>query len=231
MLFEEIGSIMNVAGFYLIRDWKFVILYLYLIPTIIGLVFMFIILVDTPIQLIHLYTTQEAVENFKKMASLNSIEDFQLDKNQITQIKEYFKQEEVKNDKPRKQSFFSLFSFKSLRYITIFACLLEMTNNFLYFGPVLLMDSFNLNIFINGSVMGGANLLSAIACILIISKCRRIVTAIICMSLCLISSLVLVFLWDQNSQIISQNIVIYLLIFLFRLAINTEYTFAQVYIN
>lgn len=57
MLFEEIGSIMNVAGFYLIRDWKFVILYLYLIPTIIGLVFMFIILVDTPIQLIHLYTT------------------------------------------------------------------------------------------------------------------------------------------------------------------------------
>lgn len=57
MLFEEIGSIMNVAGFYLIRDWKFVILYLYLIPTIIGLVFMLIILVDTPIQLIHLYTT------------------------------------------------------------------------------------------------------------------------------------------------------------------------------
>ena len=57
MLFEEIGSIMNVAGFYLIKDWRFVILYLYLIPTIVGVVFMFIVLVDTPIQLINLYTS------------------------------------------------------------------------------------------------------------------------------------------------------------------------------
>lgn len=52
MFFEEMGALTNVGGFFLLGNYKLVILYFYLIPIAIATIFMLIYLVDTPIRLI-----------------------------------------------------------------------------------------------------------------------------------------------------------------------------------
>lgn len=52
IIFEEMGALTNVGGFFLLGNYKLVILYFYLIPIAIATIFMLIYLVDTPIRLI-----------------------------------------------------------------------------------------------------------------------------------------------------------------------------------
>ena len=58
------------------------------------------------------------------------------------------------NTDNKKFNVLDLFRYKSIRYITIFSIILHTTQIAEFYGPVLLLDQFNLSIFINGIVVG-----------------------------------------------------------------------------
>ena len=92
-----------------------------------------------------------------------------------------------------------------------------------YYAPSLLIDKFKLNIFINGIVVGASDVVSYPICYHLIMRTRRRIVATVCFAVSAVCSVILVFIWEQDSDeamSIQSSIGILVLIFLFKFMIT-----------
>ena len=72
-------------------------------------------------------------------------------------------------------------------------------NLFLFYAPTLMIAQFDFDIFLSGFIIGFSSLLAYPFCYFTITKVRRRVMGIINLGIVLISSLILVFIWNPRS--------------------------------
>ncbi len=98
-----------------------------------------------------------------------------------------------------------------------------------------MLDQFQLNIFINGLVIGVSEIIAYPICYYMITRVKRRFVAYGCFALTFICSLILTFIWKQGqtdeAPDIGSSIGVLSLIFIFRFAISVEYTYFYVYFN
>ena len=93
-----------------------------------------------------------------------------------------------------------IFKYKSTRNLTIMLIVLQCGLGFVFYAPGLMIDSFNFNIFISGLGVAIPQLLSTFISQYVIDKCRRKFINYSCFGCGLVTSLILLFLWDQNDD-------------------------------
>jgi len=78
--------------------------------------------------------------------------------------------------------------------------IVQCTINFLFYAPDLMLNEFELNIFVNGLVFGIATIIAEPIsyCIIMITKRKNL--AIVCFITAFVCSFTLIFLWDQSSN-------------------------------
>ena len=115
---------------------------------------MIFLIVDTPICLITQYSSSEALEAFKYIAKQNNTINFSITEEEIVNANEKYKQN-LKNMAKRNKtfSFIDLFRYKSLSTITYCCIIIHVVVSLQFYGPALILDKFQLNIFVNGLII------------------------------------------------------------------------------
>jgi hypothetical protein len=90
--------------------------------------------------------------------------------------------------------------------MTLLFVVIEISIEFLFFGPNLMIDEFQFDIFLNGLVLGGSSLLSYIFCLIVIDKLRRRNTAMVTFTVATICFFILIFIWTPKTQETSSSI-------------------------
>ena len=124
----------------------------------------------------------------------------------------------------KKFSIIDLFRYKSLRVMTIMLILLDISIDVSYFLPNFMLNSFNLNIYINGVVVQSSQILACIFSTFTISRLSRKVYSFVCFVIVFLCAFALVFIWDQNNKEIADlesNIIILIVIFVLQFTITT----------
>lgn len=225
----------NVGTYYLLRDWQLVFIFFYLIPTVLVLLGIVFLVVDTPMCLVNRMKEEELLSAFLFIARVNSIENPPLSLEDVRAIKEFEVRREEASKGGKNFSVVDLVRYPSLRMMTVFLVILQCTISFIFYAPQLMLSQFHLDIFLNGLVMGLSELIAYPLCYFLITRCRRTRAAYVCFTTTLVCSSALVFLWHPKSDGVEvdllANIVVLLLFFFIRLAISAEYTFFFVYFN
>ena len=155
-VFEGMGGLLNVGWAYWTRHWFPMLWIFYLAPLILLFFMVVFLVVDTPICLATRYTPAAALKNFRFIARMNGKLPLNLTENDLEEVHEAYNKR-LKADKRRKSRKFTivdLFRYRSILLITVLSTILHMTQITCFYGPVLLLDQFNLSIFINGIVVG-----------------------------------------------------------------------------
>jgi hypothetical protein len=76
----------------------------------------------------------------------------------------------------------------------------QLSINFLYYAPAMMLDDFDFNIFINGIVLGAANLAGRIFASLLIKRIKRKTMGLLSFATILVFSFILLFLWRHNAS-------------------------------
>ena len=79
-----------------------------------------------------------------------------------------------------------------------------------------MLDQFHFSIFINGCVIQSAQIFASVASCFLIYKFKRRLYGMVSLTLIMVSSLILVFIWDQNNEEvtdISSNIIVLAFVF------------------
>ena len=116
-----------------------------------------------------------------------------------------------------------MLQFKSLRTLIIIFIVLDCILNIQYFTPTLILDKFELSIYIDGFIVETAQLIAGVLSYFLIYKYRRRTMAIYSFELIAFCALVLVFIWDQNnadSHGTIANFIIMAFIFLIEFSIS-----------
>ena len=116
---------------------------------------------------------------------------------------------------------------------TILLIIVQCTVIFAFYAPALMLDKFNLSLYINGLVVGVSEIISYPVAYVMITRITRKKTAYGCFATTFICSVVLIFIWDQGNDnaSIAGSIGVLVLIFVFRFAISLEYTVFYIYFN
>ena len=93
-----------------------------------------------------------------------------------------------------------MFRYPSLRYLTIFLILLQISINFLFYAPNLMLADFEFSIFINGIVIGSASAISYFFSYFAVTRVARKTMGLVSFTIILILSFVLIFIWDSNDD-------------------------------
>ena len=151
------GIFLNPIAFYLISDWKWVVLVVFILP-IIGAMLGFIYIVeDTPIELIA-YETAEGIHTaFLRIAKWNRRDEHGLTLEAVREIKDEYDENQKKNHS-QVFSIIDLYRYKSLRANIIPLGALKFMMMFIFYAPGLLLSQFDLNIYINGVVNAASQL-------------------------------------------------------------------------
>lgn len=107
---------------------------------------------------------------------------------------------------------------------------------FIFYAPGLMIGSFNFDIFISGLGVAIPQLLSTFISQYIIDKYRRKMINYSCFGCGLVTSIILLFLWDQNDDSLDLEhlgvpIIVLALIFINQLAISVQFTVFFIYLN
>ena len=127
-----------------------------------------------------------------------------------------------------------LFRFPSLRKVNILGMVMVSIIMFLFFAPVLMIDKFQLNIYVNGAVNGISETLSYPMSYFLIPRVPSKTLSYATFALSAVCAIILIFIWDQDSTEpleISHSIFLLVLIFFFRFAISIEFGCFMVFYN
>jgi hypothetical protein len=134
----------------------------------------------------------------------------------------------------KKVTVLDIFRYKSTRYLTLVLILLQCTISFEFYAPSLMLSSFHFDIYINGFALASSQVLANFTAAFVISRFKRKLLCFACFGCTLMSSVALIFLWDQNEEAeasLAVNIIILVLLFLFQLAIAKQYSVFYVFSN
>ena len=82
-VFFSISGLTNVLCFFLLESFEDVLIFIYLIPSLVLAAALAIFVQDTPVSLINLYSAKEAHKSFSYMAEMNKKADFDLTLNEL----------------------------------------------------------------------------------------------------------------------------------------------------
>ena len=102
--------------------------------------------------------------------------------------------------KGRKFTILDLFRYKSLRMLTIVLVVMDCTLDLEYYTPTLMLDQFKFSIFINGLVIQSSLILASLLTSFLVYRFKRRIFNMVSYSVVMICALVLVFIWDQNKE-------------------------------
>jgi hypothetical protein len=204
--FYGIGSLGNTGLYYWLRDWEKVFTYFYIIPGAVLIVAIVLIVTDTPIELINNLSPEEAHGQFMKIAKINGVANSELSIDHIRTIKEIELNKHGKEGKEGKEeetdskrfTFVDVFRYPSLRYLTLLLIILQITINFLFYAPTLMIADFEFDIFINNVIIGSASAGSYIFSYFAITRVKRKTMAVLSFILIFIFSFILIFFWNPN---------------------------------
>jgi hypothetical protein len=128
-----------------------------------------------------------------------------------------------------------LFRYPSLRWLTIFLIIVQVAISFIFFAPNLMLNDFQLNIFINGAVLGTSYVLSEIFCYAVVKNFKRKNLAILSMATILVCSIALIFVYrpktDGEVLPLSGNIGILAALFIITFCVSAEFTYFYIYVS
>jgi hypothetical protein len=126
-----------------------------------------------------------------------------------------------------------LLKYPSQRMKTLFLMLMTTFIVFQYYIPYLMIDEFQLNIFVNGIVMSLSEMCSYVMSYLMIRITPRKSMGYFGFTVVFVCSIILNFTWKVNEDrsSIMQNISVLILVCILRFFASMEYTFFMVYIN
>ena len=100
----------------------------------------------------------------------------------------------AENSKRKIFIFTDLFKLKSLRKTTILISLVILSIDIMYYGPVLLIDQFGFNIYLNGAILSIAELLTYAVTFFFITKIKRRLLSIVVFINTFVFSFILLFI-------------------------------------
>jgi hypothetical protein len=112
--------------------------------------------------------------------------------------------------------------------------LLQCTISFEFYAPSLMLSSFQFDIYINALALASSQVLANFTAAFVISRFKRRLLSFACFGCTLLSSVALIFLWDQSEETestLATDIAILILLFLFQLAIAKQYSVFYVFAN
>jgi hypothetical protein len=152
-----VGIIINPAAFYFIHDWKWVALLVFILPIIIALLGFILVVENTPIELIAYNTPEEIHASFMRIAKWNRVSEDVLTLESVREIKEEYDENQRKKH-ARVFSIVDLVRYKSLRSHLLPLGVLKFIMMFIYYAPGLLLNQFDMSIYVNGVVNGFAQI-------------------------------------------------------------------------
>ena len=145
------------------------------------------------------YSSQEAVEGFRRIAKRNNIY-FDITTEDISRAKGIYENNmQIERSKDHTFTIIDLFRFKSLRKITVVASAVHFLVGLEFYIPALIVDKYELGLYISGLAVGLSEFLAYPLCYFMISRCGRKITAIVGYSISLICAIILFFAWNQGS--------------------------------
>ena len=136
--------------------------------------------------------------------------------------------------KMRKFSFVDLLRYKSLRSMTLILIIVDGVFTLQYYTPTLMLNQFNLGIYLSGASIESAQVFAGILGYLIISKVKRRKEGMISFSIIAICSLTLIFIWDQNQTDVTDigsNLIVLFFVFFIELTVSNAFNIYAIYLN
>jgi len=202
--------------------------------TIIFLVFF----KDTPISLISKNSPEKAYQNLMHIAKINGIDNPDLTLEEVKEIQNRYKRDilrkSVTSNKSKKFTFIDLFRYKSLRIMTITLIFVDCVFVLQYLTPTLMLNQFDFNVFVSGSVIEASQILVSIFGYLAIYRVPRRISGMISFTIIMICSIILVFIWDQNGSDdgdSTRKIVVLIFIFVIEMVVSNSFNFYAIYLN
>ena len=167
-----VGTAINPIAFYFILDYRQILIYVFLLPVIITLIGFYFIVENTPIELIAADDYNETYNAFMRIAKWNGVTDHGLTLEGVKEIKDEYDENQRKKH-AKVFSIVDIVRFKSLR-----SQLFPMGANrfiiaFLFFAPALLLNQFQLNIYIDGLIIAFSKLWALLVQYILIKTKRR----------------------------------------------------------
>ena len=136
------------------------------------------------------------------MARLNGKTPEDLSVKKIEGLQERYQKllEASRKESQEKFTVRDLFKYPSLRMLTIMVVIMFCITMFMFFAPVLMIDRFKLNLFVNGGVNGISETIAYPFSYLLITRVQRRTLAYICFAISCVCSTILLFVWDQNED-------------------------------
>lgn len=91
-------------------------------------------------------------------------------------------------------TYIDLVRYPSLRWITIWAFVLFFCSSFLYFAPLIIVDEFGFDFYVNGVILNVSELVTLVISYFFITSLKRKMVNIITFTVALFSSFWLIFL-------------------------------------
>lgn len=98
------------------------------------------------------------------------------------------------NEKKQAFTYYDLVKYPSLRYITIWTTLLWICTSFLYFAPLIIIDEFGFDFYINGLIINVTELVTFIYTYFYITSMKRKVFNIAAFAIAFVTSTALIFI-------------------------------------
>lgn len=146
-----LGIFLNPLAFYLIYDWRWVALLVFILPTLAAAIGFLLVVENTPIELIAYSSPEQIHAAFLRIAAWNRTEEHGLTLSGVREIKEEYDENQRKKH-ARVFTIVDLVRYKSLRAHILPLGALKFLMMFIYYAPGLLLNQFNLDIYVNGLV-------------------------------------------------------------------------------
>lgn len=124
-------------------------------------------------------------------------------------------------------NFWDMFKYPSIRYISLYVCILSFTIYLMYYGPLMLMEKYNLNVFVSAIVLTMSDILVYPIVYFYVERMRRKLMGKLLFAVAVVSAVGLFFVTNRNDDF--WKILQMVLIFVFRFAISFYFVIFAIY--
>ena len=221
-----LGAIFVTILFYLIPNWRVVMITSVTIPSMIFFALMAGYLEETP-QFLVRKGVEPTLKAMNRIGKINfGLRDILEPEDIQNVIEEQMEQKEFQGIITP----LDLFKFPSLRKITISCSLVCFAIYGLYYGPVLIISQIGFDIYISSIIVQGSGLASFIPVYFLIETIPRRKSGFFFFAITLTSAVILIFVVKPNDCVIcTKSIIELILIFVFRFSISFYFAIFQLY--
>ncbi len=120
-----------------------------------------------------------------------------------------------------------MFKYPSIRFIWIYTCILSFSIYLMYYGPLMLLDQYNFNIYISSVILTLSDMIVYPILYKTIKNMKRKLWGKIFFSIAIACAVILLFIVGTKDSFVS--VIQMILIFCFRFAISFEFAVFGIY--